>query len=225
MKSQYTPGPWTVGEAAGRLGMAMIDIEPGIGAAFGMGRTPTANARLMTAAPDGLALAQMIETAWGARFDAAEEINGGDVVEWLGELIPAARALIAKAIDGAEIAAAPPPATSPRLRKVCETCGSVNVSHDALASWCEGAQEWEIRCILDNADCDDCGGETTLEDVEIDDAHDPVCACQNCDYRGLRSHLKDIRDYHERVEHGEDQPDGECPHCGALAHAEEERAS
>lgn len=105
------------------------------------------------------------------------------------------------------------------VRQVCETCGSVNVTCDALARWSEELQQWELAGELQNTDCDDCGGQATLKEVPIS-ADDPICECQNCDWRGLRSHLKDIIDYNERVEPGEEKPDGECPICKALAHAE-----
>jgi hypothetical protein len=69
--------------------IAIVDPEMVMG-------DPEGHARIITTAPDGVALARMIEDAWGQRFDNEEEINGGDVVEWLGDLIPAARALLAK---------------------------------------------------------------------------------------------------------------------------------
>lgn len=45
----------------------------------------------------GFALARLICERWGNAFHTEQDINGGDVVEWLGELIPAAEALLAKA--------------------------------------------------------------------------------------------------------------------------------
>jgi len=46
---------------------------------------------------------------------------------------------------------------------VCKTCGSENVTSDALARWDEDCQEWALECVLDNADCcADCGGQTTI---------------------------------------------------------------
>lgn len=108
-----------------------------------------------------------------------------------------------------------------RIRVCCSTCGSVNVTRDALARWSEELQQWEISSELDNSDCDDCGGETTLKDVPISPDH-PFCQCQNCDYRGLRSHLKPIKHLAQRVDAGEPMPAGECPHCHALCHIEAE---
>lgn len=55
----------------------------------------------------------------------------------------------------------------PNLRKVCSHCGSTNVTHDALVRWSEEDQRWEIASVLDNADCDECGDETHIEDEEI----------------------------------------------------------
>lgn len=106
-----------------------------------------------------------------------------------------------------------------RVRMICKECGSVNVSSDALARWSEPDQQWEMSSALDNEDCDDCGTETDVIPSAIDPAN-PICECQNCGWRGLKSFLGDIKDYSQRVEPGEPVPDGECPHCKALCHAE-----
>lgn len=45
-------------------------------------------------------------------------------------------------------------------------------------------------------------------------------ACQNCDWKGPKEALRSISDVFERVGPGEEMPAGECPDCGALAHAE-----
>lgn len=53
-----------------------------------------------------------------------------------------------------------------RGKKICcRHCGSENVSRDAIARWSVTDQRWEISDVLDNADCDDCGGETSLDEV------------------------------------------------------------
>lgn len=54
-----------------------------------------------------------------------------------------------------------------RIQIVCRSCGSTNVTRDALASWDEEAQRWELIDTLDNADCNDCGGECSLDEVPI----------------------------------------------------------
>lgn len=40
--------------------------------------------------------------------------------------------------------------------------------------------------------------------------------CQNCDWRGDASELREIHDLSQRVSPGELMPSGECPECGAL---------
>jgi hypothetical protein len=107
---------------------------------------------------------------------------------------------------------------SQKIRVVCSVCGSLNVTRDALARWSEPEQKWEVSGELDNTDCDDCGEERDLVDVSLDTI---ICACPNCDWRGLESFLKPIKDADQRVAPGEPMPNGECPHCGALCHEEE----
>lgn len=107
-------------------------------------------------------------------------------------------------------------------RPVCTVCGSINIRADASAEWDDVAQRWALVTEFDNRDCEDCGGERGTKWVPVRNSDDPICECQNCDWRGLRSHLnRDIPDYSERVEPGEPEPAGECPHCKALAHEEE----
>jgi len=43
-------------------------------------------------------------------------------------------------------------------------------------------------------------------------------ACGNCDWHGPTGDCREIRDYAERIEAGEEAPAGECPECGALAY-------
>lgn len=57
--------------------------------------------------------------------------------------------------------------TSNPIRKVCAHCGSENVTHDALATWNSDDGLWEIITTLDNADCNRCGGECTIEDAPM----------------------------------------------------------
>lgn len=44
----------------------------------------------------------------------------------------------------------------------CATCGSENVRRDASVEWNSELQMWEIVTVYDNADCEDCGVETSL---------------------------------------------------------------
>lgn len=54
-----------------------------------------------------------------------------------------------------------------RIAILCGTCGSDDVSRDALAEWSVDSQQWELRGLLDNADCNRCGGQTRLIEVEL----------------------------------------------------------
>lgn len=106
----------------------------------------------------------------------AESFISGFEGDEMQEGVDALLRHIRAAMDGAEIAAAADQAAAkpspvdlgPRVRKVCETCRGENVTQDALAHWCEESQEWELSSLLDNADCDDCGGETNIDDVVIE---------------------------------------------------------
>lgn len=54
-----------------------------------------------------------------------------------------------------------------KLRMVCANCGGTNVMRDAWAVWNEDAQDWELGNVFDHAHCDDCGGETSIEEEEV----------------------------------------------------------
>lgn len=54
-----------------------------------------------------------------------------------------------------------------RIRKVCSRCGSVNVLCDAWAEWDETEQAWTLQNTFDNSFCEDCDGETSIDDQEI----------------------------------------------------------
>lgn len=41
-------------------------------------------------------------------------------------------------------------------------------------------------------------------------------ACQNCEWRGPDTDLREVKDLTQRVDPGEPMPSGECPECGAL---------
>ena len=57
----------------------------------------------------------------------------------------------------------------PKVKMVCSWCGSDDVTRDGLLRWSVEEQKWEVSCELDNADCNKCGGEASLEEVEIDE--------------------------------------------------------
>lgn len=54
----------------------------------------------------------------------------------------------------------------PKIKIVCETCGSEDVTRDAVVRWSVDTQEWELSNIFDNGDCEKCG-ETSLEEVAL----------------------------------------------------------
>jgi hypothetical protein len=50
---------------------------------------------------------------------------------------------------------------------ICSTCGSDDVSRDALAEWSVEEQKWELKTEFDNANCERCGCDTRLIEVEL----------------------------------------------------------
>jgi hypothetical protein len=57
----------------------------------------------------------------------------------------------------------------PKLQMICETCGSINVFRDAWAAWNVEAQNWECSAVFDHAVCDECDGDTRIEEVEYNE--------------------------------------------------------
>ncbi len=112
------------------------------------------------------------------------------------------------------------PAAEPKTRPVCAACGSINVRMDAVSEYSVELQEWVLCAGLDGTDCEDCESECSLDWVPVVNPDDPICACQNCTWKGLESHLLEIKHFHERVAPGEPCPNGVCPICGAVAHQE-----
>lgn len=56
-----------------------------------------------------------------------------------------------------------------KVRMVCRTCGSENVLRDAFAEWDVENQSWVLQNVFDDATCDDCGKETRIDEVPIDE--------------------------------------------------------
>lgn len=56
-----------------------------------------------------------------------------------------------------------------KVTMVCCKCGSEDVMLDAWAEWDFANQEWTLRSTHDNAFCNDCGGETRIEEKELTD--------------------------------------------------------
>jgi hypothetical protein len=54
-----------------------------------------------------------------------------------------------------------------KVRMVCETCGSEDVMHDAWAVWDTGTQEWVLGAVFDYMHCDNCQGETDIEELPM----------------------------------------------------------
>ena len=57
--------------------------------------------------------------------------------------------------------------TEPKIKIICSHCGSDDVRRDAYAAWDVGSQEWELAAVFDQGYCEDCGGEATLDEVEL----------------------------------------------------------
>lgn len=95
MSKKYTPGPWTA-KAGGRglhNGPFVTDSQADLialvsydGAPYGDGNEATANARLIAAAPEMLALLDGLAQPW-RNLAEDESVNGGDLVEWFFEYL------------------------------------------------------------------------------------------------------------------------------------------
>lgn len=55
----------------------------------------------------------------------------------------------------------------PKLRMVCEECGSIDVSRDAWADWDVASQDWVLRTVFDYAHCHQCDGGTNIEELPL----------------------------------------------------------
>jgi len=54
-----------------------------------------------------------------------------------------------------------------KIRKVCGTCGSDEVTKDAWAVWDENEQDWVLDNVFDYEYCMNCEGDSNIIDVEI----------------------------------------------------------
>ena len=54
-----------------------------------------------------------------------------------------------------------------KLNMICQICGSGNVVKDALAEWDKEKQNWVLRTVLDNTNCEDCESEDCVEEVTL----------------------------------------------------------
>lgn len=55
----------------------------------------------------------------------------------------------------------------PKLRMVCGTCGSDDVSRDAWDDWDVTTQDWVLRTVFDYAHCHACEGETRIREIPV----------------------------------------------------------
>jgi predicted RNA-binding Zn-ribbon protein involved in translation (DUF1610 family) len=61
-----------------------------------------------------------------------------------------------------------------KVAMVCSNCGSQHVMRDAWAEWDVETQNWVLRGDpFDAAMCDDCDGETQIDEVLLDEL--PLC--------------------------------------------------
>ncbi len=54
------------------------------------------------------------------------------------------------------------------VQKVCTKCGSTDVRLDAWAVWNTDTQQWELEQTFDQAYCNGCEGDTSIEDEAIE---------------------------------------------------------
>lgn len=59
------------------------------------------------------------------------------------------------------------PKEEPKLRIVCEKCGSTRVTRDAWAEWDEAGQDWVLGAVYDYAFCHRCEAETHIEELPL----------------------------------------------------------
>ena len=55
----------------------------------------------------------------------------------------------------------------PKLRMVCDTCGSTLVTRDAWAEWDEDQQDWVLGAIYDYAFCHTCQKDAHIEEQPL----------------------------------------------------------
>lgn len=56
----------------------------------------------------------------------------------------------------------------PKLRMVCEDCGSEEVTRDAWAEWNVETQDWELGAVFDYAYCHRCQGDAHIEEAPVE---------------------------------------------------------
>ena len=56
----------------------------------------------------------------------------------------------------------------PKLRMVCEKCGSTHVTRDAWAEWDEDEQDWVLAAVFDYAFCHDCQRDAHIDEQQLE---------------------------------------------------------
>jgi hypothetical protein len=59
------------------------------------------------------------------------------------------------------------PHGKPKVNMVCRSCGGDNVMRDAWGIWSIEKQDWVLGNVFDAAQCDDCDGETSIEEAAL----------------------------------------------------------
>lgn len=97
--TNHTPGPWRVSKLGGEpmvygpQGAQIVNMRD----ALVFADENEANARLIAAAPELLAVLQSFVNAWAEQIDKDKEVNGSDAVDFIAGYLDDARAAIAKA--------------------------------------------------------------------------------------------------------------------------------
>lgn len=119
------------------------------------------------------------------------------------------------------------------LEKALETCVEVrkitatDAQREAASGiFCQGwgpfADEIEIDDEASVSEADDGYWVSSWVWVPKPEEDQRQCECFNCGWNGDEDALKEIKDFHSRVEAGDTTvPAGECPECGCLAYLKE----
>ncbi|WP_175762261.1 hypothetical protein [Burkholderia anthina] len=64
-----------------------------------------------------------------------------------------------------------------KITMCCPSCGSDDVTKDAIVSWDRDLQRWENAGVLDSGNCNHCGREVKyLDDVPLQEEYDAKAA-------------------------------------------------
>ena len=99
------------------------------------------------------------DTQIAALRDALQRMRAA--LRTMPDVHPFAHGDLSTADSLAEIALAE---SAPRVRMICSHCKGSNVMRDAWARWDEDAQCWSLGDVYDHAHCEDCDGDTRIEE-------------------------------------------------------------